>query len=46
MLPYVFLDDTDREQLREIQRRGVRVYAQDLPSNSSHAIDAWVGGAT
>jgi mannose/fructose/N-acetylgalactosamine-specific phosphotransferase system component IIB len=46
VLPYVFLDDADRAQLRELQRRGVRVYAQDLPSNASHAIDAWVGGAT
>ena len=45
-LPYVFLDEADRAQLRDLQRRGVRVYAQDLPSNSSHAIDAWVGGAT
>jgi mannose/fructose/N-acetylgalactosamine-specific phosphotransferase system component IIB len=46
VLPYVFLDDADRERLRELQRRGVRVYAQDLPSNSSHDIDAWAGGAT
>ena len=46
VLPYVYLSEADREQLRAVQRRGVRVYAQDLPSNASHAIDAWVGEAT
>jgi len=46
VLPYVFLDDADRARLRALKRRGVRVYAQDLPSNSSHAVDAWVGEAT
>jgi len=46
MLPYVFLDDADRDRLRAIRRRGVRIYAQDLPSNASHAIDAWVGETT
>jgi mannose PTS system EIIAB component len=43
VLPYVFLDESDRAELRELLRRGVRVYAQDLPSNSPHAMDAWVG---
>ncbi len=46
VLPYVYLDEIDRERLRAVQRRGVRVYAQDLPSNASHAIDTWVGEAT
>jgi mannose/fructose/N-acetylgalactosamine-specific phosphotransferase system component IIB len=46
VLPYVFLDEADRARLRALQRRGVRVYAQDLPSNSSHAMDTWVGEAT
>jgi PTS system mannose-specific IIB component len=46
VLPYVFLDEADRVRLRALQRRGVRVYAQDLPSNSSHAMDTWVGEAT
>ena len=46
VLPYVYLDEADRERLRAVQRLGVRVYAQDLPSNPPHAIDAWVGEAT
>jgi len=46
VLPYVFLDDADRARLRSLQRLGVRVHAQDLPSNSSHAIDSWMGEAT
>ena len=46
VLPYVFLDEADRARLRSLEQRGVRVYAQDLPSNSSHAIDAWMGEAT
>jgi PTS system mannose-specific IIB component len=46
VLPYVYLDGADRERLRAVQRLGVRVYAQDLPSNASHAIDTWVGEAT
>ena len=45
-LPYVFLDEADRARLRSLERRGVRVYAQDLPSNPSHAIDAWIGEVT
>ena len=46
VLPYVFLDDADRARLRSLQRLGVRVHAQDLPSSSSHAIDSWMGEAT
>jgi mannose/fructose/N-acetylgalactosamine-specific phosphotransferase system component IIB len=45
-LPYVFLDDQDRERLRAVERRGVRVYAQDLPSNARHALETWVGEST
>ena len=46
VLPYVFLDDADRARLRSLQRLGVRVHAQDLPSNPSHAIGSWMGEAT
>jgi mannose/fructose/N-acetylgalactosamine-specific phosphotransferase system component IIB len=46
VLPYVYLDEADRERLRAVRRRGVRVYAQDLPSNASHAIETWVGEAS
>jgi mannose/fructose/N-acetylgalactosamine-specific phosphotransferase system component IIB len=43
ILPYVFLDDADRERLRAIAARGVRVAARDLPANPSHPIESWLG---
>jgi mannose/fructose/N-acetylgalactosamine-specific phosphotransferase system component IIB len=43
ILPYVFLDDADRERLRAIAGRGVRVAARDLPANPSHPIESWLG---
>ena len=48
VLPYVFLDEADREWLRAIAARGVRVAARDLPSNPSHPIESWIdaGGAS
>ena len=46
LLPYVYLDARDLERLRALRGRGVRIYAQDLPSNAAHAIDAWFGEAT
>ncbi len=38
-LPSVFLDDQDRERLRRIDARGVRIRARDLPSNPEHPLD-------
>jgi mannose/fructose/N-acetylgalactosamine-specific phosphotransferase system component IIB len=38
ILPYVFLDASDRDRLRALERRGVRVVAQDLPSNPEHPL--------
>lgn len=43
LLPYVFLDDVDRDRLRALLQRGVTVYAQDLPSNARHAVEPWLG---
>jgi mannose/fructose/N-acetylgalactosamine-specific phosphotransferase system component IIB len=45
VLPYVFLDALDRDRLRAVAARGVRVVARDLPSNPSHPIEAWIGEA-
>ena len=42
VLPYVFLDEADRERLRAVAARGVRVAARDLPSNPSHRIESWI----
>lgn len=39
VLPYVFLDDDDRDRLRRIGARGVRIGARDLPSNPEHSLD-------
>jgi PTS system N-acetylgalactosamine-specific IIB component len=39
VLPYVFLDDEDRARLATIAARGVRVTAQDLPSNPVHPLE-------
>jgi len=44
-LPYVFLDDDDRERLRAIVAHGVRVFAQDLPSNAAYPASKLIGGA-
>jgi PTS system mannose-specific IIB component/fructoselysine and glucoselysine-specific PTS system IIB component len=33
VLPYLFLDDEDRERLREISEEGIRVTARDLPGS-------------
>lgn len=42
VLPYVFLDDADRDRLRAIAARGVSVAARDLPANASHPVESWV----
>jgi len=46
VLPYVFLDDADKERLRAIAARGVRVAARDLPANPSHPIESWLRAET
>jgi PTS system mannose-specific IIB component/fructoselysine and glucoselysine-specific PTS system IIB component len=33
VLPYLFLDDADRDRLREISQEGVQVTARDLPGS-------------
>ena len=43
-LPYLFLDETDRSRLLSIARRGIKIAAQDLPSNPAHPIEALLGG--
>jgi mannose/fructose/N-acetylgalactosamine-specific phosphotransferase system component IIB len=42
VLPYVFLDDEDRARLASIAARGVRVTAQDLPSNPVHPLETLI----
>ena len=42
VLPYVFLDDADRARLASIAGRGVRVTAQDLPSNPVHPLETLI----
>jgi mannose/fructose/N-acetylgalactosamine-specific phosphotransferase system component IIB len=44
-LPYVFLDDADRARLRRLAALGVRVAAQDLPSNPEHGLEDLLSGA-
>jgi len=39
VLPYVFLDEQDRDRLRRIDARGVRIKARDLPTNPEHSLD-------
>jgi mannose/fructose/N-acetylgalactosamine-specific phosphotransferase system component IIB len=45
VLPYVFLDEADRDRLRSVAARGVRVAARDLPSNPSHPVKSWIDAA-
>jgi mannose/fructose/N-acetylgalactosamine-specific phosphotransferase system component IIB len=42
-LPYVYWDAEDRGRLAAISGRGVRVAAQDLPSNPAHPLEALLG---
>jgi len=39
ILPYLFVDDADRERLRDLAARGVKLTAQDLPSNPAHPLE-------
>jgi mannose/fructose/N-acetylgalactosamine-specific phosphotransferase system component IIB len=34
VLPYLYLDDSDRDGLEKLEREGVRISAQDLPGSS------------
>jgi len=45
VLPYVFLDATDRDRLRELEARGVRIEARDLPGNPAYPLAALLGDA-
>ena len=39
VLPYIYLDDADRANLRRLAALGVRVSAQDLPANPVHDLE-------
>lgn len=45
VLPYVFLDAADRERLRAISARGIRVAARDLPGNAEYGPDELASSA-
>jgi mannose/fructose/N-acetylgalactosamine-specific phosphotransferase system component IIB len=45
LLPYVYLDARDRDQLRALAALGVRLVAQDLPTNPSHLLMPLLEGA-
>jgi len=38
VLPYLFLDGADRERLKRLDARGVKIVAQDLPANPTHPL--------
>ncbi|MDH3197267.1 MAG: PTS sugar transporter subunit IIB [Candidatus Krumholzibacteria bacterium] len=42
LLPYVFLTDDDRADLRELVKRNVKLSAQDIPGNPPRIINALV----
>jgi mannose/fructose/N-acetylgalactosamine-specific phosphotransferase system component IIB len=45
LFPYVYLDGKDREALRALAALGVRLTAQDLPTNPSHRLEPLLEGA-
>jgi mannose/fructose/N-acetylgalactosamine-specific phosphotransferase system component IIB len=45
VLPYVYLDERDREMLRELAKLGVRLVAQDLPANPKHPLEPLLGAS-
>jgi mannose/fructose/N-acetylgalactosamine-specific phosphotransferase system component IIB len=45
LLPYVYLDGKARDQLRAMAALGVRLTAQDLPTNPAHRLEALLEGA-
>lgn len=44
VLPYVYLDQADRDMLRALAALGVRITAQDLPTNPRHSLAPLLGG--
>jgi len=44
ILPYVYLDSKDRVMLRALSALGVRLVAQDLPTNPSHRLEPMLEG--
>lgn len=42
LLPFVFLTEEERSFLRELVKRGVTLYAQDIPSNPARVINSLV----
>jgi len=45
VLPYVYLDASDRESLVALAKLGVRLTAQDLPGNAAHPLEPLLGAA-
>ena len=46
VLPYVYLDAKDRAMLLSLAALGVRLVAQDLPTNPPRRLEPMLGGAT
>ena len=44
LLPYVYLDSRDRDMLRALAALGVRLVAQDLPTNPAHRLEPMLEG--
>ncbi len=44
VLPYVYLDEGDRSNLRALSQLGVRLVAQDLPTNPAHPLEPMLEG--
>jgi len=44
VLPYVYLSPTEREMLLALERLGVRLTAQDLPTNPARRLAPLLGG--
>jgi mannose/fructose/N-acetylgalactosamine-specific phosphotransferase system component IIB len=43
VLPYIFLDSTDRTALRDLEAEGVRITAQDLPGSPKVPLELLLG---
>ncbi len=43
VLPYLFLDASDRVALRELAEEGVRISAQDLPGSPRITLESLLG---
>ena len=40
VLPYLFLDESDRVTLRELAKEGLEILAQDLPGSPKVTLEA------